>query len=157
MGCKTTTVTPLTEPATKLPSGATFYIPTPEDGSYGEQHYAGSGAMVANALSDSLIEHAGEVTIGDQEDSVEEQLNAGKARNCKYVISPTIKHWEDRATGWSGMSDRVTVLLKVIEVDGAREVATAEISGVSAWLTFGGEQPQDMLKKPIDEFVASLF
>jgi hypothetical protein len=36
-------------------------------------------------------------------------------------------------------------------------VEQANVSGRSGWATLGGDHPQDLLPKPVGEYVASLF
>jgi hypothetical protein len=70
---------------------------------------------------------------------------------------PEILHWEDRATEWSGIPDRVEVKLLVLEAQGNKEIASIVISGKSKWATFGGDHPQDLLPEPIKQYVESLY
>jgi hypothetical protein len=66
-------------------------------------------------------------------------------------------HWEDRATEWSGKSDRLEIQLVIFNVHTGDELANATLTGKSKWATFGGDHPQDLLENPILEYVASLY
>ena len=141
----------------KLEHKASFYVVTPHDGNYGEILYPGSGTSVASAFESALARYAENVVIGSFTETTTEALEAAKAKKCTYLIFPRITHWEDRATEWSGIRDKMELLVKVIRVEDAEVIRNSEISGKSRWLTLGGTHPQDLLKEPVDEFVESLF
>lgn len=158
VGCRTTTVTPVsTAPAKKLNRGAVVYIVTPRDGNYGTEQYQGSGNEVATALQAAFVRYADDVIVGGSVDSVSDAIEAAKLKKCQYAVIPKITHWEDRATEWSGIRDKLVIFIKVVSVEDGTEVRSVEVSGNSSWFTFGGDHPQDLIKSPIQKFVASLF
>jgi Domain of unknown function (DUF4823) len=75
----------------------------------------------------------------------------------KYLVYPTILHWEDRATEWSALPDRVEVKIDLIETATGKLLDSVVIRGKSGVATLGGDHPQDLLPKPVDEFVSTLF
>lgn len=75
----------------------------------------------------------------------------------KYLVYPTILHWEDRATEWSALPDRVEVKIDLIETATGKLLDSVVIRGKSGLATLGGDHPQDLLPKPVDEFVSTLF
>ena len=158
VGCKTTTVTPISTLATKkMDRGAKVYVTIPCDGSYGNEKYPGSGNDVAAALEAAFARYDVSVAIGEQTDAASEAIGAAKLKECQYLVIPKIIHWEDRATEWSGVRDKMGLFIKVVLVKDGSEVRSAEISGKSSWFTFGGDHPQDLLKAPIQQFIGSLF
>ena len=74
-----------------------------------------------------------------------------------YLIDPTILHWEDRNTEWSGRPDRISVKLAVFDVTTRQTLDSVVIDGTSKWATLGGDHPQDLLPGPIGSFVAQLY
>ena len=80
----------------------------------------------------------------------------GKDKYTYYVV-PEILHWEDRATEWSGLPDRIEVKIIVSDARRNGEIGSAIISGKSKWATFGGDHPQDLLPEPIKIYVESLY
>ncbi|MDO8544566.1 MAG: DUF4823 domain-containing protein [Opitutaceae bacterium] len=158
VGCQTTTVAPVSGvPKAKLLRAEKIYVVTPRDGSYGETKYAGSGPAVAATLEGAFSRYAADVVNGPSVDSLSEAVAAARQKGCSYVVSPKITQWEDRATEWSGRRDKIGFIVKVVRTEDQAEIATAEIVGKSSLMTFGGDRPQDMLKKPVDEFVATLY
>lgn len=158
IGCRTTTVTPVsTSPAKKVDRGAAVYIVTPRDGNYGKEEYPGSGKEVATALQGAFVRYADEVIIGGELDSTSDAIEAAKLKKCQYLVIPKITHWEDRATEWSGIRDKLVIFIKVVSVEDGVEVRSVEVSGKSSWFTFGGDHPQDLLGSPIQQFVKTLF
>jgi hypothetical protein len=157
-GCSTTAVVPAsTVVAKKIPRGARICVITPVDGSYEGDPYPGSGATVASAFNTVLSRSAQCVVAGQGSDFASGPLSVARARNCAYVVVPRITHWEDRATEWSGKRDKMELSVRVLRADNGNEVASATINGKSAWATFGGDHPQDLVAAPVEAFVATLF
>jgi hypothetical protein len=157
-GCQTTTVEPVSSVAAKkIARGARIYVATPRDGSYNGRQYQGSGATVASAFDAALSRYADSVIVGPGSDSTAEVIATAKEKNCAYAVIPKITRWEDRATEWSGIRDKMELFVKVLSVESGTAVASAEIKGKSAWATFGGDHPEDLVKAPVQEFVAGLF
>jgi hypothetical protein len=84
-------------------------------------------------------------------------LEAARAGGHDYLIFPEIKHWEDRATEWSGKSDKIEVRITIIDARTGDLVDSVDVRGKSRWGTFGGDHPQDLLAVPIEDFVAEAF
>jgi len=157
-GCRTTSVTPVSGSSTKkLDRTANVYITTPNDGNYGKEEYRGSGSEVTSALQAAFTRYANDVIVGGAVDSTSDAIDAAKRKGCQYSVIPKINHWEDRATEWSGIRDKLVVYIKVVSVEDAAEVTSVEVSGKSSWFTFGGDHPQDLLKSPIQQFVKTLY
>lgn len=84
-------------------------------------------------------------------------MQSSKATNFEYYVIPEILHWEDRATEWSGIPDKIQVKISIYEGKTWKEVASTIISGKSKWATFGGDHPQDLLPEPLNKYVESLY
>jgi hypothetical protein len=52
---------------------------------------------------------------------------------------------EDRATEWSGISDKAEVNISIYDVTIGRRITNATVGGRSPYFTFGGDHPQDIL------------
>ena len=68
-----------------------------------------------------------------------------------------ILHWEDRATQWSGKTDKITIKYSVYDTATGQVLASSVMSASSKWATFGGDHPQDLLPHPTQQFVDKLF
>ena len=141
----------------RINKGAAFYIVTPADGIYGGQPYAGSGQTVAVTVKNSLEPYTSNALRGPGVSTLDEAVDAAKTKNCDYVLIPIITHWEDRTTEWSGKADRLAIHVEIYRVTDKTEITNVDISSKSSWFTLGGDHPQDLLKKPIDEFISTLF
>jgi hypothetical protein len=141
----------------KLSSEGTAYIALPADGRYGEIHYDGSGAMVAQALQAALLDYMVQVDIASGAGNYSTALNSAWLGKYTYLFFPTITHWEDRATEWSGIPDKIALRLVVVDVASEQALSSATIDGTSGWATLGGDRPQDLLPEPIKEYVDQLF
>lgn len=142
---------------TRLSAEGTAYIALPADGSYGKIDYEGSGAMVARMIQAALLEYMVQVDIGPVWEKYATARNTARQGGYTYFFFPTITHWEDRATEWSGIPDKATVRLVVIDLASGQPVSSATIEGTSGLATFGGDHPQDLLPEPIKEYIDQLF
>jgi hypothetical protein len=74
-----------------------------------------------------------------------------------YVFEPVILQWEDRATEWSGKPDRIQIKILLWNPLAKKVVSTAIERASSKWGTFGGDHPQDLLKKLLETYSDRLF
>jgi hypothetical protein len=140
----------------RLDPGRAILITVPPDGRYGETVYAGSGEAAARALQRALLVRGGQVEVGSAAASQYAALAAARSAQAAYLIFPVITHWEDRATEWSGLPDRIEVVVSVIDVPAGRLIMRSALTGRSSWWTLGGDKPQDLLTTPATAFAASL-
>lgn len=131
-------------------------IIAPKDGQYGGQYYAGSGATTAQIITASFAKYTLQIDAVKNKD-FKSAISYAKENNYYYLVYPLILHWEDRATEWSGISDKVSVKISILEVSSGSELDSVIIEGESGLATIGGDHPQDLLPKPIDEYVKGLF
>jgi len=143
----------LTEPTVKLDPSKAVTIATPDDGWYEDKEYKNSGQMTASAVRAEFAKHATQTDISE----TCAQVDCVDAQTYGYLVVPTILHWEDRVTEWSGKADRLEIQLQVYDVASGTEIANATLQGKSKWATFGGDHPQDLLEAPVTEYVAALY
>jgi len=141
----------------KLTLKDSFYIAVSKDVVYGEDKNENSGLTLSQIIQSSVVKRARRVEIGKEHQSFDEALLYARNKSFKYLIYPTILHWEDHATEWNGVADKVEVKVDVVESATDNIVDTAIISGRSGIATFGGDKPQDLLLIPVEEFISSLF
>jgi Domain of unknown function (DUF4823) len=146
----------LQEPNTKLVKGKSVLIATPANGWYGKTEYPDSGRMTAFATRAAFARFTNNsvVSVGCKDLAC---LKSNTKGPFDYYVIPEILHWEDRATEWSGLPDKIEVKVVVYDGGTAKEVASTLISGQSKWATFGGDHPQDLLPEPLNSYVASLY
>jgi hypothetical protein len=131
-------------------------LSTPPDAQFENAVYNRSGAMTADAVRSAFAQHSGNVDIVTNCQGLD-CLGRIDVAKFGYYVQPEILHWEDRATEWSGKSDRLEIRLTVYDTASRKQLARGTFSGKSKWATFGGDHPQDMLAKPTDKFVADLY
>ncbi len=141
----------------KLKPNATAYISIPRDGRYGNKNYAGSGATTAQVILLAFSKYLTQVETGHEYQSYKEAFSTAQSNQVDYLIFPSILAWEDRATAWSGISDKVSVKISIISVRTTKTIDSAIISGKSGIATFGGDHPQDLLPEPIENYAKALF
>jgi hypothetical protein len=141
----------------KLSRAATAYVSVPQDGRYGHKVYSGSGLTTAQIVAGAFTRQLTRVEQAAHPETHESALEAAKKMGATYLISPSIAHWEDRATEWSLLSDKVEVQISVYDPATGRLLERGVVSGRSGWATLGGDHPQDLLPQPIKQFVDGLF
>jgi len=145
-------------PTARLDKQASFYVVLPKDGQYEEKTYQGSGTATANAVTTALLTHVDKVVTGTASgEELESAVANAKQRGLSHVFNIMILHWEDRATEWSGITDKITLKFAVYDTQSGKTVSSTVTSASSKWGTLGGDHPQDLLPEPTKTFVDGLF
>lgn len=139
-----------------LPERASYYVALPEDGMYGAKQYPGSGKMTSAIIRHSLQTHKQKAVAANRVEDQEQALQSARLGGHDYLVLPTLLHWEDRATEWNFMRDKVQVRIEVVDVFSGQVEDSAVVEGKSGIVTLGGDHPQDLLPEPIDDYVQSL-
>ena len=142
---------------TKLNPTKSVYIAEPKDGRYGNKVYSGSGATTAQALLKGFAKYIDEVETANKYQSRDEALNYAIAKNYSYLVYPDILQWEDRATEWSGIPDRISIKITIIDTKTSQSITSSIINGRSGWATFGGDHPQDLLPDAVEDLTKNLY
>jgi len=150
VGCTSYDARVVRRPAERLNPGDPVTILVPKPGWYGETCYRKSGKMTADALEEAFDRHAR--AISQTRGPLHMRPSASG-----YVVKPVILHWEERATEWSGKPDRIAVKIEVLNANDLSVRSSVVVKGKSKWFTFGGDHPQDLLAKPIRDYVDSLY
>lgn len=139
----------------KLNSTLTVLVATPINGTYDGEAYPNSGEATAIAVRSAFMRHISKVEVSRKCSDIE-CLKLESNGEYGYLVVPVILHWEDRATEWSGIKDKLEIKIVVYSSEGT-EVGSTIIHGKSKWATFGGDHPQDLLPEPIQSYVQSLY
>lgn len=138
----------------KLDREAAVIVATPIDGRYESKIYQGSGVMTAAAVRSAFSQYSHDVRVEEQCRSINCLRQPGFTG---YYVIPEILHWEDRATEWSGIPDKIQVKLSIYGGEGFIPLTSVVLSGTSKWATFGGDHPQDLLEQPVMDYVAAQY
>jgi hypothetical protein len=141
----------------KLASDKGVFVATPEDGRYESTTYPGSGQTVAQVLAGAFSKYAAKVNTAAAPGSLESALSEARDDGASYLVLPTITHWEQRATAWSGIPSKMSIRITVYNVDSRAELTSTSIDGRSAIMTILPTSPESLLKAPVEKFVASLY
>jgi hypothetical protein len=146
----------LSAPTTKAVKGKSVIIATPRNGAYENKEYISSGKMTALATKAAFAKFTNTITISSNCSELA-CLQTLQPSEFDYYVIPEILHWEDRATEWSGIPDKIEIKISIYEGLEGEELSSTIIAGKSKWATFGGDHPQDLLEKPLNEYVQSLY
>ncbi|WP_231708982.1 DUF4823 domain-containing protein [Pseudomonas denitrificans (nom. rej.)] len=155
MGCMDSTHFVKDGKPTGLPAHSSYYVALPEDGQYGAKPYPGSGKMTSSIIKSTLQKNSQKVTSSNRVEDFDQALNSARIGGYSYLVFPTILHWEDRATEWNFMRDKVEVKIDIVDVFSGEAESSTVIDGKSGIATLGGDHPQDLLPDPINEYFRS--
>ena len=141
----------------KLIPQKSIYIALAKDGTYNNTIYPGSGSKTSTALFKSFSMYTNKIEIANQYKPYSAALTQARRNGAIYFIYPTIFGWEDRATEWSGKPDKISIQIKTIKTNTGIILNSTIIEGKSAWATLGGDHPEDLLQKPINDLINSLY
>ena len=136
---------------------SSVYISLPKDGRYGDKLYKGSGQTVTNIIRSSLLQFIMQADVASSFENYKNAISAAEEQGYDYLFFATILHWEDRATEWSGISDKADIKIVVIDINTLEVKSSATIMGSSGLATFGGDHPQDLLPTPVAEYINAFF
>ena len=143
-------------PSTKLARGHSVVIATPANGFYESEEYEASGKMTAAATKAAFARFTSIARVSpDCADYA--CLKSAGGYDYGYAIIPEILNWEERATEWSGLPDKIEIKISVYDWKTDKELASTVVSGKSKWATFGGDHPQDLLDDPLNQYVETLY
>jgi Domain of unknown function (DUF4823) len=143
--------------ASALRREAAAYVAVPPDCRFGAHPNTGSGLTTAQAVAGVFGRFLQRVEIGRETENYEQALALARAGGYMYLILPQLFQWEDHPTEWSGIRDKINIIIQVIDVPAGEVVASTEFTGKSKWATFGGNHPQDLIIEPLRHFADSLF
>jgi len=140
-----------------LNPNATAYVSLPEDFASGGYLYQGSGQEISSEIVFLFSGHLKKIESGENVEDLNQALERATINRFDYLIFPKIYLWEDYATEWSGVRDKLKLQVTIIEVSTGNSIDTFMIEGTGTVWTFGGYHPIDIAKKPMKQWVDSLF
>ncbi len=142
-----------------LPPEEAVCVAVPADGSFESRVYTGSGRIVATRIEQALQASGTRSTMLGSAET--DPAMSCRSRGGRFLVLPTIRHWEDRASGWSGLPDRIEIEVILEDLTGAeprRGFVYEAHSGFlySAFLEWGNIPPHKHLDRKFDRSVATL-
>ena len=128
---------------------------TSEDGAYGSEVYKGSGLQLSRKIQSVLAEYQCNTQI-DLDNSRFKDLDGRDLSKYDYIIVPIITHWEDRATSWSGIPDRISFSLFIYNNEGSLLTST-DIESKSAAMTFLNNDPSELIVPSLHKYFSNAF
>jgi hypothetical protein len=133
------------------------YVAVPANGKYNATVYVESGNQTAQAITEALRALVSQVSRGSVPESVDVALARAGEGGFQYLCFPTILHWGERATQWSGKPDRIQIRLDVLAVASGQLVDSFTFSGKSKWMTLGGDAAHELLSEPLRNYADARF
>lgn len=137
--------------------GDSFYVASANNGIYSETEYPFSGFETASAAYSALSGLSSRVGKSVGIKSLDAALKEAREGGFKILFMCEILHWEDRASGFSGVPDRAEVKVSAVEVSTGKVLDCAVIEAVGTDASFSSVRPADLIRAPISEYARSLF
>ena len=138
-----------------LRKGAKVLVLTSEDGAYGSETYKGSGLQLSRKIQSVLADYQCNTQV-DLDNNRFKDLEGRDLSEYDYIIVPIITHWEDRATSWSGIPDRISFSLFIYNNDGSLLTST-DIEAKSAELTILKNDPSELIVPSLQKYFSKVF
>jgi hypothetical protein len=113
--------------------------------------------MAAQIVKDAFARHLRHVEMATAPQTFEGAMEIARQMNATYLIAPSIVHWEDRATHWSGRSDTAILEISVVEVATGKIIERATVKATSGASALFVGHPQKLLPRPVKLYADSLF
>ena len=126
------------------------------DGTYNNIKYDHTGLTVIGMFANSLISYFAYVSTYEKYLQLNEAIELAKKDDFDYLFYYTILHWEDRATEWSGIRDRASIRILIINPEDGNFLNTIIVSGAGTWWTLCGYKPQDIFRYAMADFIKNL-
>lgn len=138
---------------------AVICVLVPPDASFEGESYSGSGSEVAEKIRNALKNIGRPSRLVSQVQA--NALTICGEKEATLVLQPTILHYEDRVTGWSGKPDRVELklsLYKFDQPDQKRSIFYEAKSSTmhSAFFEWGNARPSALLTEDFEHSVRKL-
>ncbi|MDR1878699.1 MAG: DUF4823 domain-containing protein [Bacteroidales bacterium] len=140
-----------------LDKNAGIFIAMPKNGMYGNTVYQNSGSVTQSTLQYVLEDYIKVIYLGANYEQIEDAKNTAKSRNVKYLYYPTITHWEDRATAWSGIPDALAIKMIIYDIELDQTVYSAELFARGTSITLSTGDPSDLLLDIFKQFANKIY
>jgi len=133
------------------------YITVPRDGAYESKIYHGSGQIVAQAVASAFSQFAAQVHVAESQLTNDEAIAFTKDHGAGYMVVPTITHWEQRATEWSGRPSRMAIRVTIVDAVTGNQISSTSLEGRSRIMSFTSTHPESLLRDPLAQYVVGLY
>jgi len=144
-------------PPPLLQNTSRIYVAIPFDVSFKHKVAQDSGKQTADALARAFQRNTRSVYESKYPESMTEALDSARKYSTEYLVYPMLLKWEDRATEYSGIRDRLQVRIDMIDLSNSSVVYSKMIEATGKWMSDGGETPGNLLDEPSLNYVNSLF
>jgi len=158
VGCVSanTSVNRLSTARVDIDNNALAMVVQPADGGSLGKTYNGSGAKVAFEFARAMKTLVADVRISLNSSDNQSLFEDSRKRNIRYLLIPQIMHWEDRATQWSGIPDRLEIQVELIDLSTGDTLDTSSISSNSSDVEFTDAPVGEMVRRAADRYFQSL-
>ncbi len=141
----------------RLDKQKAVYVTVPRDGVHESKPYLGSGQIVAQTVAAAFSRAAARVHIAEKQLTNEEAIAFARGLSAGYVVVPTIAHWEQRATEWSGRPSKMAIRVTILDAMTGDPISQTSIEGRSRIVSLTSTSPESLLRDPLAQYVSGLY
>ena len=130
-------------------------IQVPMDGRFDDLVYDGTGEKAANVFKRELEKRKIRSELLKCA-SDEDCLSAIADRPIEFLILLELLHWEERRTAISGLVDRVTLKVTVMDRTSGHKMHSAYLQGVGT-RSLGGKSAETMMSELVQAYIQKLY
>lgn len=120
------------------------------------EFYLGSGIIVATKVQAALLGLFSQVEKFNTKNK-EKAILLCKQQNVKFLVVPTILHWEDRNSPWSGIADKIEVKIELFDMTLDKMVNSIIFKANTEWATLTDKPPEDLLNGEFNKAIVDMF
>ncbi len=143
-------ITPIQGEDIKLNSEKRIFISKPKDGTSDNIRYLNSGSMVSRIMQAEFSKYCSFVEIGERYQTLSKSVITAREKGYDYLVYLTILEWSD-------ISDKASLKINIVDLHRNSTVCSVVVEGKSGFMTFDGDQPQDMIYEPVNAFVGKMY
>ncbi len=140
-----------------LDSNQKVLIALPKDGAYNSKIYVGSGNKTQEALHSAFSKYTDRITTVAVSKSLADIRKIAKQLGADILIYPTISHWEDRNTAWSGRKDHIEMEITVVSLKDNKTIDLSSLTANGSSMAWRNKTPDALLPKMFNKYVSKLY
>lgn len=138
----------------KMERGKSVLLTTVANGYYKDKEYKRSGKKTADVLTKKLRPYVDSLDTTPAKSF--SKIDSNVLLDYDYIICPEIYHWEDRATSFSSLPDKIILGITVYDNTG-NVLNHIEIKAESSRVEFFANDPIDLIDEALDMYIRQLF
>ena len=133
------------------------YIAKPQDGIYNYRVYQYSGNDTQNAIENVLYKYVTKIIMAETVEDREQAILSSKKHKADILVFPKILDWEDHATQWSGLQDKIRIRMEIVNVADEKQLDNSEIYHTNSSWQFTNQPIKNLLPEMLENYFSHFY